>query len=97
MQQQPTADEVGGRPSRDDHQFAKQDYPYQADVLVLDAKVDDALREERHDELHTAQQKTKEYLEEILAVLHHVPPEEPERSFLPCPVIMPVVEVLGGL
>ncbi len=57
MQQQPSADEVDGRTAEGKHQLTEQYQPNEAKVLVLDAHVDDGLREEWQDELQQTAQK----------------------------------------
>ena len=83
MQQQPPADEVDGRTAEGEHQLTEQYQPDKAKVLVLDAHVDDGLREERKDELQqTAHDKPKYYLSEIALVLLHIAEEETERPWI---------------
>ena len=54
VQQQPAADEIDGRTAHREHQLSQEYQPDKADVLVPDAHVHDALREERKDELQQA-------------------------------------------
>ena len=83
MQQQPPADEVDGRTAEGEHQLTEQYQPDKAKVLVLDAHVDDGLREERQDELQqTAHDKPKYYLSEKAPVLLNIAEEKTERPWI---------------
>ena len=83
MQQQPPADKVDGHTAEGEHQLSEQYQPDEAYVLVLDAHVDDGLREERQDELlQTAHDKPKYYLSEIALVLLHIAEEKTERPWI---------------
>ena len=63
------------------HQFAKQDEPYKSYVAMMDADVDNRLREERHDELqHASEQQTEKYPEEVATIATEVACEKPERT-----------------
>ncbi len=83
MQQQPPADEVDGRTAEGKHQLTEQYQPDKADVPVLDAHVDDGLREEWQDELQqTAHDHAQYDLSEIAFVLLHIAEEETERPWI---------------
>jgi hypothetical protein len=84
VQQQPAADEIDGRTAHREHQLSQEYQPDKADVLVLDAHVHDALREERKDELQqAAHEQAQDDLPEVTAVLLDVTKEKLERAFLP--------------
>ena len=84
VQQQPAADKIDGGTAHSEHQLSQEYQPDKADVLVLDAHVHDALREERKDELQqAAHEQAQDDLSEVTAVLLNITKEKLERAFLP--------------
>jgi len=73
VQQKPAADEVGDRAAKGEHQLPEQYQPNEADILVLDAHVNDRLSEKWQDELQqTAHYHAQYNLHEIASVLSHI-------------------------
>ena len=73
MQQKPAADEVDDRATKGEHQLPEQYQPNEADILILDAHVDDGLSEKWQDELQqTAHYHAQYNLHKIASVLSHI-------------------------
>ena len=94
MQQQPPADEVDGRAAEGEHQLTEQYQPDEANILVLDAHVDDGLREERQDELQQAADDHSQHdLSEISLVFPDIAKEKPERTGIALSFVFPLLLV----
>ena len=86
VQQDPPLDEVEGGLAGHQRQLPQQDQPDEAQVLVVDAQVDDGLRQEREKQLEEAADgKPQEDLPEIVPVTLEVAEQEGEGTPLRLP------------